>query len=501
MSPEVRLRALRSKLAEIHHLAAAAALMAWDQETYMPTAGIAGRAAVLKTLSGLCHDLLVAPEVGDLLAGLAAAGDQLDAADQALVREVRRDRDRAVRVPGDLVRALAEARALAQPAWQRARRERCYAIFAPHLRTLLALRTEEAGALSDSSRPYDALLDEFEPGASQASLDPLFERLVDELTPLLRAVGASPVHLDTAPIRRCLPPEAQREFGLVVAAAMGFDLEAGRLDPAAHPFCTGIHSGDVRLTWRHQEDDLRPALFGIIHEAGHGLYEQGLPRDHAGTPLGEACSLGVHESQSRLWENLVARSLPFWTAFLPRLTRAYPGPFDGSAAGEIFRAVNEVRPSLIRVEADELTYNLHVALRYGLEKELLSGGLGIDDLPAAWNDRMEELLGLRPPHDGDGVLQDIHWSMGAFGYFPTYTLGNLYAAQLYDAALAEIGPAEEWLAKGELTVLTTWLRDRIHRHGRRYPPAELIRLATGNAPSPEPFLRYARAKFGALYAL
>jgi len=280
---------------------------------------------------------------------------------------------------------------------------------------------------------------------------------------------------------------------------MGFDLEAGRIDDSAHPFCTGIARGDVRLTRRFMKGDLRPAFFGIVHEAGHGLYEQGIAGSLDNTPLGEACSLGVHESQSRLWENVIARSLPFWRHFLPELQRSFPSEFRGVTPEQMWKAVNQVEASLIRTESDELTYNLHVLLRFELERALVRRELAVADVPAAWNAKTKELLGIVPKNDAEGCLQDIHWSMGALGYFPTYTLGNLYAAQLIEAARRDLPELEAQIGRGELLPLREWLREKVHKHGRRYLPAELIERATGSKPGAEPFLRYLREKFAAVY--
>jgi carboxypeptidase Taq len=498
MNAREHLERLLDAWKEIHDVNSAAALLGWDQEAYMPKLGIEGRSQVLATLAGIAHDRLTSHQVGAALAALAepAASDALDDDARAMVREAKRDHDRAVRVPRALVTELAEAESRALVCWQQARADNRFSDFAPHLTRLLDLKRRFAEAVGYAEAPLDALLDEYEPGATVSRLAPLFEGLRERLVPLV-AAAAAPSDAALGPVRRAVAPDTQKEFALAVVRAMGFDLDSGRLDASTHPFCTGIHGGDVRLTWRSDAADLRPAFFGIVHEAGHGLYEQGLPGHWQRTPLGDAASLGVHESQSRLWENMVARSRPFWSHFLPVLKRAAPGTFDDVQLDAMVRAVNHVTPSPIRVEADELTYNLHVVLRFELERDLFAGTLAIADLPAAWNDGMQRLLGIRPTNDAEGVLQDIHWAMGAFGYFPTYTLGNLYAAQLHEKAAADLGDLDAAIGRGELVPLRDWLREKVHRHGRRLRPAELIRAATGSDPGPDAFLRYAEAKFSA----
>lgn len=495
-----RLNDLVAQLRECSDLGAAGALLAWDQETGMPAKGIDGRSSALSTIAGLSHERFTRSQVRDTLAAAEGLTD-LPPAEQALLRETRRDFDRATKVPGDLVRRIARAASQAQAAWVTAKEARDFQAFLPHVQSLLELKTEYAHAVGFAEVPLDALLDDHEAGATVRSIDAQFESLKSELVPLVHAVLSSGTAVDTGPLRRSFDQDTQRAFSADVARAMGFDFEAGRIDRSAHPFCIGIHRGDVRLTWRGQPDDLRPALYGIVHEAGHGLYEQGLPPDRSGTPLCEAVSLGVHESQSRLWENMVGRSRAFWTCFLPRLKERFPGVLDDVTEDAIYHAANEVTPSLIRVEADELTYNLHIILRFELERALFAGDLAARDLPGAFADGMARMIGVRPAHDGDGVLQDVHWSMGAFGYFPTYTLGNLYAADLFEAADRDLGGLDALIEKGELMPLREWLRAKIHVHGRSSTPRDLVANAIGKEPSQDAFMRYARAKFGEVYDL
>jgi len=484
-SPQDRLFALWG---EIRDLENAEALLSWDQETVMPPRGQEARGRALATLAGLKHARLIDPRLSDALEACAAAaapGSELE----AQVREARRQVDRAARVPVELAKALAAATSSGLTAWQEARKKADFQLFRDPLATLIRLRREQAGAIDSTRAPYDVLMDEFEPGATEAELAPLFEKLRAALAPLVRGVAECGHEVDQKPALGHYPPEKQLAFGRMAAERMGFDFAAGRIDRSTHPFCTGFGPGDVRITWRFQEDDFRPALFGIMHEAGHGLYEQGLNPAWQGTPIGPAVSLGVHESQSRLWENLVGRSRAFWTWALPRFVESFPDK-KGLTVDALWPALHAVRPSFIRVEADEVTYNLHVAARFGIESALFRGQLEVDDLPAAWDDAYEDLLGIRPRNMAEGVLQDIHWAMGMFGYFPTYTLGNLINAQLFETARGELGDVEGMVAKGELAPLREWLREKIHRFGSRYPARELVERATGAPLSPEPFLAY-----------
>jgi len=485
---------------EIADLAAAAELLGWDQETCMPPRGQEGRGRVLATLAGLRHERLTAPALWDALEACAAAAEPGTPL-AAMVRDARRQVERARRVPGDLARALAETQSRALARWQEARRQDDFSLFQEDLEAILRLKREEAADLAEEGQGlYDALLDEYEPGTREAALEPLFRRLREALAPLVQAVADSGRVVDESPARGRFPRDDQLAFGRMVAERMGFDFQAGRLDASTHPFCSGFHPGDVRLTWRWQEDDFRPALFGIMHEAGHGLYEQGLPLEWQRTPIGGAVSLGVHESQSRLWENQVGRSRAFWEWALPRLRERFPG-CAATSVDVLWPALNVVRPSFIRVEADQVTYNLHIALRFGLEQALFRGSLEVADLPEAWNEASEELLGIRPRTAAEGVLQDIHWAMGAFGYFPTYTLGNLVAAQLHARAREEFGDLDALLARGELEPLRDWLRERVHRHGSRWRAPELVERATGRPLGVEDFLEHVRGLVRDVYGV
>ena len=486
---------------EVADLKSAAALLGWDQETQMPSGGGAARGKVQATLAGLRHAKLSSPELSDTLDAVAEGADPGDQIRAAQVREARRVIDRVRKTPESLARRKAEAETIGHEAWTKARRAKDFTLFEPALEELIALGREEAKCLAGAGgRPYDALLDLYEPGATEAQLEPLFSDLRESLSTLVQSVRESGVEIDESPARGSFPPDKQREFGLHVARAMGFDFEAGRLDLAPHPFCQGLSPKDVRLTWRFHEDDFRSALFGIMHEAGHGLYEQGLPLDWERTPLGEAVSLGIHESQSRLWENLVGRSQAFWEWALPHFHEAFPGS-RGVQLEELIPALHTVKPSLIRVEADQGTYDLHIAVRFDLERRLFQDELQVSDLPGAWDEAYEAALGIRAPHVSDGVLQDIHWSMGAFGYFPTYTLGNLISAQLFRAAEAELGDLAPRFAAGEFGPLLGWLRENVHAHGRNYSASELVERATGRALSADDYLASRRASVAAIYGV
>ncbi len=413
----------------------------------------------------------------------------------------RRDFDRAARIPPDLVEALSRTTALAQDEWARARAQNRYALFAPWLERILDLQREVADALGYPERRYDALLDRYEPGLTAAELDRLFAGLEAELVPLARAVLERADPRDDAPLHGDFDEERQRRFIEGVLRDCGFDFDRGRQDRSVHPFCTSFSRDDVRITTRYDRRFLPKALFGSLHEMGHALYEQGIAPELDGTLLAGGASLGVHESQSRLWENLVGRSREFWSRYYPELRAAFPEALGGVDVERFYRAINRVSPTFIRVEADEVTYNLHILVRYELEEELLEGRLSVADAPEAWNARVAAYLGRTPPDDASGILQDIHWSIGLVGYFPTYTLGNILAAQLWEKALEEAPSIPADIEAGRFGTLLDWLRERVHRHGRKFLPAELIQRATGRPLDAGPYIRYLKAKFGALYGI
>jgi carboxypeptidase Taq len=483
-------------------LASCAALLGWDEETYMPRAGAAHRAAQLALLAGLEHARAVDPRVGELLAeveGSDLAADPLAPA-AVNVREWRRLYDRAVRLPRSLVEEMARISTLAQQEWAAARRAADFSLFRPWLERIVHLKRCEAQALGGPGL-YDALLEEYEPGITAAQVTDLLDALRRELVPLVQAIAGSRRRPDATLLCRDYPVEQQKSFGAAAAAALGFDFRRGRLDDAAHPFCAGLGPADCRLTARYQDQDFREGFFTILHETGHGLYEQGLDAAHWGTPMGEAASLGLHEAQSRLYENLVGRSRAFWQHFFPLAQRAFPEALGEVSLDDFHFAVSAVQPSLVRVSADETTYNLHILVRFELERALLSGDLPVADLPAAWSEACRRHLGLLPADDAEGCLQDGHWAAGLVGYFPTYTLGNVFAAQLFARANADLGGLELPFARGDFSGLLHWLRERVHAQGQRYPAARLVEFATGSPPDPGPLVRSLRARYGELYGL
>lgn len=480
-------------------LTSCANVLGWDRETYMPRGGAAHRADQLSLLAGLAHQWGTAPRIGDLLAQLETDGAEPDSPRSVNIREARRDYERATKLPQRLVEEISRVTSLAQQAWADARRDSSFDTFRPWLEQVLVLKREEAAAIGFEATPYDALLDEYEPGTTTADVQAAFSLLRDELVPLLTAIRESGRQMPVEILTRDYPVEAQQRFATRAAGAIGFDFERGRLDQTAHPFCTDLGPGDCRLTTRYDPNHFPGAFFGTLHEAGHGLYEQGLDSEAFGLPMGRSVSLGIHESQSRLWENFVGRSREFWDHFYPSARDAFPAALSATSLDDFHAAINDVRPSWIRVEADEVTYNLHIMLRFELEQQMISGDLTAADLPTAWNEAFTTYFGMTPESDAIGCLQDIHWSAGLFGYFPTYTLGNMYAAHFYNAADRELGGLSAMFAAGEFMPLKEWLNSNIHRHGKQFPPTRLVQEVTGESLSHAPLMSHLRARFGPLY--
>lgn len=487
---------LRRKLGQVTDLSAAAGLMSWDQETQMPPEAARIRGLQMATLAGLAHELFTSPETGELLRSAAPESET----DRAVVRVTGRDYERATKFSTEFVEAQARARNEAHHAWLEARRESRFEVFAPHLEKMMDFARQEADLLGYEDHPYDALLDQYEPGMRAAEVRQIFDRLRERTRPLLTRIAGAGDAADYRVLTRPFPHEAQKAFAWEVAGrAFGLSPEFARQDESAHPFQSNFSRSDIRITTR-TEDYWPACLFGTWHETGHAMYERGVSERWERTPLSRGASLGVHESQSRMFENLLGRSRPFWQKYFPELQRAAPEVTQGLDAETLYRAVNRVQPSLIRVEADEVTYNFHIMLRFSLELQLLEGSLKVKDLPEAWNARMAQDLGLTPPNDAQGVLQDIHWSSGLIGYFPTYTLGNLLSVQLLEAAQRDPAVAAG-VAAAEYGPLLEWLVREVHQYGRSLTPPELIVQATGRPLSADPYVAYLEAKYGDIYGL
>jgi carboxypeptidase Taq len=487
---------LRELLQEIAHLNAAIALLNWDQEVFMSPGSAQARANTLASLSARHHELVIATVLQNEVTRLEGLPDgALDARETALVREIAHDLRLAVKLPTEFVARITEATSRGQMVWQAARAANDFNQFAPVLEEIIALNREKAEYLGFTNSPYDALLDTFETGLTSSEVTKVFTPLKERLIPLLKQIAARTT-AKRSDLEGNFSKESQLQLSRDVATAMGYSFDHGRLDLSTHPFSTSFHPTDARITTRVDEQDFWVCLGASMHETGHALYEQGLPAADFGSPLGEAASTGIHESQSRSWENIIGRSKPFWEHWYPELQRRYPEPFAHINLDQFLPALNEVRPSFIRVEADEVSYNLHIILRAELERDLIEGTLNVADLPKAWNAKFKEFFGLDVPSDALGVLQDVHWSCGYFGYFPTYALGNLYSAQLWAAVRRDIPTIDTSIAKADYAPFLGWMREHIHRYGRQYRPAELLTRATGESLNPEYFTAYLQERYG-----
>ncbi len=489
---------------EAETLGSVAALAAWDQETYMPPGAAEARAEQLGLMARLIHERQTSDALGEAIAACEADASLMgDERLGASVREMRRDYDRETKVPAELIEEIARTCSQGQQAWKAARKASDFAAFKPWLAKTVDLSRRKAECIGGGDELYDVLLDEYEPGASAAAIEGVFTPLRQRLSAFIQDLQTNGAAPDEAPTKIHAPTAAQHELGLRVLKAIGFDLDTGRLDVTTHPFCEGVAPGDTRLTTRYDEGHFTGALYGTMHEGGHGLYEQGLPKtpDLFGTPLAESNGLGMHESQSRMWENFVGRSHAFWEWCLPVADKLFGGALSGFGVDAVAKSVNTGEPSLIRVEADEGTYNLHVMLRFELERAMIRGDLSIDDVPGAWNERMKDMLGLDVPDDAHGCLQDVHWSAGLMGYFPTYTLGNIYAAQLWEQIQSDIPGLEDGFARGEFAPLLAWLHEHVHAHGRRYRAADLIERVTGRPPEAQPLVRHLESRIRPAYGL
>jgi carboxypeptidase Taq len=478
-------------------------LLNWDERTKMPPAAGEYRAEQITYIAGAVHKRRTDPRLGEWLSELAsselASDPHSDAG--ATIRVMRREYEKRRKVPQALVEELTRASILGQQKWVEARKANDFAAFAPILKQIVGLRRDEAHAVGFEETPYDALLDDYEPHERTAQVAGVLQGLREQLVPLVTAIANCGRKAPTDLLTRSFPIEQQEVFGKLAAAKIGFEFDRGRLDVTHHPFCGGAGPHDCRITTRYDETFFPSAFFGTLHEAGHGIYEQGLRPDWFGLPPGTACSLGIHESQSRMWENLVGRSRAFWQYFLPLAKQAFPAALGDVSLDDWDFAINGVEASLIRVEADEATYNLHIIIRFELEQALIKDELAVADLPAAWNEKYQHYLGITPPNNADGVLQDVHWSAALIGYFPTYSLGNLYASQFFEQAAADLGDLDAQFARGEFQPLRDWLREKIHVRGQCVPAAKLVEQVTGKPLSHEPLMRHLRGKFERLYRL
>jgi carboxypeptidase Taq len=484
-------------------LASCLEVLGWDELTYMPRRGADHRGDQMALLTGLYHERATSPRIGELLGvveGSPLVSEPLAPA-AVNIREIRRDYERRSRLPRRLVEELARVTTLAQQAWETARHKSTFHEFQPWLQKVVRLKREEAEAVGYEAVAYDALLEEYEPGTRSAEVATLFKALHRELLPLVNTLTHAHRQAYITILRRAYPVEQQEAFGRTVAASLGFDFTGGRLDTTVHPFCSAIGPGDCRLATRYDLHNFNVGFFSILHEVGHGLYEQGLDPDHHGTPMGQVPSVGLHESQARLWENTVGRSRPFWEHFYLQAQREFPGSLRDVQLDDFYFAVNHVEPSLVRAMADEVTYNLHILVRFDLERALVAGDLKVADVPAAWSEAYRHYLGITPANDTEGCLQDGHWASGLIGYFPTYTLGNLFAAQLFAQASRDVSDLHEALAEGRFDALRHWLSGKVYQQGRRYSAFALMEHVTGTPPDNRPFLKALESKYRDLYGI
>lgn len=499
---EDKLQQLKTKLAEITDLGQAAALLGWDQQTYMPPAAAEARGNQQAALGRVIQELSTAPELGKLLEDLKPYGESLDpdSDDARLIKVTSRDFHKATCVPTSFVVEFAQVTAMGQQGWIEARQKADFSTFQPHLEKIVDLRRQYATFFPEVAHPYDALLDDFEPGMKTQEVRDIFSALRPQQVELIKAIASKP-QVEDSFLYQPFDEQSQWDFGVEVITKFGYDWSRGRQDRSAHPFTNGGSIYDVRITTRVDPNFLSSMLFGTMHECGHALYGLGASPALDRTGLEGGASMAVHESQSRMWENLVGRSLPFWEHFYPRLQEVFPSQLTNVPLGAFYKGINKVKPGLIRVEADEATYNLHIMLRLEIEIDLIEGKLAVKDLPAAWNARMKDYLGVTPPNDVRGVLQDIHWAFGGFGYFSTYALGNLVSAQLWEKINQDLPDLDEQIRAGKFETLLNWLRTKIHTHGRKFEPQELVQRVTGSKIDPAAYMRYLHNKYGQIYGL
>lgn len=488
---------LRNIARELKVIGGIYSLLSWDQQVYMPSKGIEGKSKQVAFLSELYHNKLVSKELGSAIRVLEDKKDKLNRQDKALLREVSRDYKKAIKIPADLVKQIAETASKAQNVWERAKKGADFGMFSPLLKKMVSLQREVCEKVGYKKSPYDVLLDDYEPYMTEEKLDKLFEELKVETIKLLGKIKVSRKKIKKINLR--VPIEKQKEFTEIVLDKLGYDSDAGRQDEAEHPFTSDIAPQDIRITTHYYEEDFTKALFPTIHECGHALYEQGIDKKLYLTGLDHGVSHGMHESQSRLWADIVGRSRGLWKYLIPRLRKSYPRLLKVVRLNDFLMTINDVKPSLIRIYADEVTYNLHIIIRYEIEKDLIKGKIKVKDLPEIWNSKVKEYLGIKPRKDSEGVLQDVHWSQGSIGYFPTYTLGNIYAAQFWNVLKKDVRNVEGKIGKGDLKCVLNWLRKNVHRFGRLYTAEELCKKVTGKGLDVKALVKYLNEKYGELY--
>ncbi len=490
-------------LKELSYITSTLAILEWDEQVYMPVQGAKVRGETKAYLAGMLHQKFTSNDFAKQLKAVKALAEsgKLNDKQLAIYKEIDRQYQRQKKLPLEYVQEISKVTSEAHHKWAEARQKSDYKIFLPYLKKIVELKKQEANYVGYEGSPYDALLDAYEPGLTAAQLDQIFAPIKDFLIPFIKKIKQSKNKFNSRTIISKYPIDQQAAFLKILSEKMGFDYQKGRLDTSAHPFSTSFHPEDVRITTRFDEQDVLSAITSTIHEMGHGFYEAGLPVEHFGTPLAESISLGIHESQSRVWENQIGRSLSFWKYFYPLLKKQFPKPFKLIPLRDFYRAVNNVRNSLIRVESDEVTYNLHIIIRYELERDLMEGKVKVEDLPKLWNQKIQQYLGLKVAKDSNGVLQDVHWSGGAIGYFPTYSLGNLYSAQFYRAARKALSKLDQQLESGNFKDFREWLRKNIHQHGKLYSAEELVKKVTGESLNSKYFIEYIKDKYSKIYNL
>ncbi|WP_163856132.1 carboxypeptidase M32 [Paenibacillus elgii] len=500
---EAKLTEFKQYLKKMKSYEEAVGLIYWDMRTGAPKKGIAARSEVVGELSGELFKMSVSDEMGAFLDYFASSevNARLSDIDRRIVSECKKEYDRSKKIPPKLYQEYVVLTSQAESAWEDAKDQADFPGFQPYLEKIVDMNLQFIDLWGYEGHKYNTLLDAYEPGMTVEKLDQVFGALREQVVPLLSAIQESAHKPEIGFLKQAFDKDKQKKFSLYILEQMGYDFEAGRLDETVHPFATGLNPGDVRITTRYLLNDVNSALFGTIHEGGHALYEQNISMDLLGTPLCSGTSMGIHESQSRFWENMIGRSRPFWNRYFPELQKNYTGQFDKVSVEDFYRATNEVKPSLIRIEADELTYNLHIMVRYEIEKALFSGAVKVADLPEVWNEKYREYLGIVPSHNGEGVLQDVHWSAGMFGYFPSYALGNMYAAQIKRTLEQELGNVNELVREGNLIPIKAWLADKIYQYGKSQTPTEIITRVTGEELNPSYLVDYLRVKYSDIYKL